>query len=811
MAEETRCLSRKLLFVNLATVVLACGLMLAMFFAERLNNTHYAEAARVAAQNRLALVRSRLEGNIHGDIQLVKGLVSVIAANPQLTQQDFARAARPLFRGGSHLRNIGAAPDMVIRMMYPLAGNEKAIGLDFRKVPKQFEAAERARLTRQIIVAGPLPLVQGGVGLVSRMPVYVDELLGRDYFWGLISAVIDVDRLYRDSGLAVPDAQLDIAIRGRDAAGANGEVFFGRAGVFSEQPVVAEVPLPQGSWLIAAVPRNGWPEQADNTWQLRLGFVLLAGLLIVPFIGLGYALRKTSMARARAESAQGQLSATLEQSPMVAVQWYDPDGRVLYWNHASELMYGWAAEEACGKTLAELIQTQAEADAFVAAFARISADGQAIGPTEYISRHRDGRNRIVSSTLFPIPNDGEPIFVRMDVDITKRKQAEHEALLAKDAAESASRAKSEFLTNISHELRTPLNAIIGFAQLLDMGELKPLHHEQQAAVGHIMDSGRHLLKLINEILDLARIESGKLDLCIDNVLLSPLIDEAVSCSLPFAAAKRITIQLACPGGIQVRADRSRVRQVLLNLLSNAVKYNREGGSVTLSCEVIGGYLRVNVSDTGMGIADGDRAKLFQPFQRLSAGQTSVEGTGIGLVVCKRLVEAMDGRIGFDSAAGVGSRFWIDLSIAAPASGPVMAASAGVRGNAADDSASARGRVLYIEDSPVNIHIMRHIFRKFPGVELVTVESAETGLALVQQIAPDLVLMDINLPGMSGLEALYRLKADPDTAAIPVIAVSAAAMPDDVAAGLEAGFIAYLTKPFDVPELVALVCKALNKG
>ncbi|PPK72425.1 PAS domain S-box-containing protein [Methylobacter tundripaludum] len=402
----------------------------------------------------------------------------------------------------------------------------------------------------------------------------------------------------------------------------------------------------------------------------------------------------------------------------------------------------------------------------------------------------NGRNGKIAGTL----SSGE--------DITERKQAENDLVAASEAAEAASRAKSAFLASMSHELRTPLNAIVGFAQMLEMEIPGPMTPPQKEAIGHVLNGGRHLLELINEILDLARIESGRLDLSIEAVPLAPLIDEVVALLQPAAAARGIVIRQSCTDELHTRADRSRVRQILLNLLTNAVKYNYEGGNVMCSCVAIENTVRITVVDTGPGIAEELRSDLFQPFQRLGAEKTNIEGTGIGLAICKNLVEALDGRIGFDSHLGVGSCFWLELPLALPAHKMPAKLTAGF--STADAGIPCKGRVLYVEDNPVNINVMKHIFRMLPGVELRTAENAEDGLMMLHDLRPNLILMDINLPGMNGLDALKAIKANPRTAAIPVIAVSAAAMPGDVKTGLNAGFLTYLTKPFDVPTLLGQI-------
>ncbi|MFZ2973631.1 MAG: PAS domain-containing protein [Ferribacterium limneticum] len=418
-------MKRRALYLASALLV-CCGLALAAYFAEKINREQFASAERAEALHGLTVVRDALESNLNGDIQLVKGMIGVIALEPRLNQERFETAARSLFSGRTQLRNIAAAPDMVIRVMYPLQGNERAVGLDFRTVPEQLVTAEQARESRQIVLAGPLNLVQGGVGLVARMPVYLPESNGGEYFWGLVSAVIDADKLFASSGLDDARLPVEIAIRGRDAKGADGEVFFGRPELFEANPVLATIQVAQGSWQIAATPRGGWAAEPDNLGSLRLGFALVALMVAGAFLTLARALMLASRATERAESSRRQLSATLENTPNVAVQWFDTEGRVMYWNTASEALYGWSADEARGKTLDCLIFSDDEAARCRSALEEVAASGQSLGPTEFVTRTRNGEVRWVESTAFIIPGDDEAarILVCMDVDITNRKLAE---------------------------------------------------------------------------------------------------------------------------------------------------------------------------------------------------------------------------------------------------------------------------------------------------------------------------------------------------------------------------------------------------
>ncbi|MBI5936220.1 MAG: response regulator [Betaproteobacteria bacterium] len=390
-------------------------------------------------------------------------------------------------------------------------------------------------------------------------------------------------------------------------------------------------------------------------------------------------------------------------------------------------------------------------------------------------------------------------------DVTERMRHERDLANARDAAQAASRAKTEFLSHMSHELRTPLNAIIGFSQLL----AEDVPASELESVKAIEKAGGHLLSLINELLDMAKAEAGRLDVTMEIVELNSLCRDCVTMVQPLASRHHVQLSgLPTDDKVYVHADPMRLKQMLINLLSNAIKYNNENGQASLELDMDKGRVRLVVVDTGIGISEADQKQLFQTFSRVGSKQRKVEGTGIGLAFTRQLAQLMDGDVGFSSTPNVGSRFWIDLQ-GADTPDSVSAATANEQSNIIR-LCSASKRVLYIEDDTMSRALLQRILINHPEIEFAMAESGAAGLTLAREMQPDLILCDMNLGDMSGYEILCDLRDNPVTANTPIFAVSGDAGPDDIATALGAGFSRYLVKPVQIPALLTAIKDILDE-
>ncbi|RFP10129.1 MULTISPECIES: hybrid sensor histidine kinase/response regulator [unclassified Duganella] len=445
----------------------------------------------------------------------------------------------------------------------------------------------------------------------------------------------------------------------------------------------------------------------------------------------------------------------------------------------------------------------------------IRKDGSRFPAIVSVSPLRDAEEKVIGYLLLGTDNTARKQVALERALLDQRLREQQLALqetnveleAARALAETANRAKSEFLSAMSHELRTPLNAVLGFAQLL-ASDKPPPSVSQQRSLDQILKGGWYLLQLINEILDLAMIESGKVTMSQESMGLSEVLRDCRALIGPQAEKRGIHLFFASLSEpFFVHADRTRVKQVMINLLSNAIKYNRRDGKVTVECAAGSeGMVRISVTDTGAGLSDEQMAQLFQPFNRLGQEDGAEEGTGIGLVVTKQLTELMGGAIGVRSEIGIGTTFWIEL---AASSEPVLEivafdSSAPFEGS---DHAALR-TLLYIEDNPANLSLVEQLILRRSDLKLLTAIDGHSGIQLARAYQPDVILMDINLPGVSGYGCLKILQDDAATAHIPVMALSANAMPRDIEKGVEAGFFRYLTKPINVVEFMGALDLAL---
>jgi len=494
-----------------------------------------------------------------------------------------------------------------------------------------------------------------------------------------------------------------------------------------------------------------------------------------------------------------------------AIVMLDPEGSVVSWNTGAERIKGFHADEIVGRHFAIFYppddvgigKPQKDLDA-AAASGRFECEGWRV--------RKNGSLFCANIVITAIRDHAGNLrgFAKLTRDLTARNKVEAVLTNAKAVAEKANLAKSEFLSSMSHELRSPLNAILGFAQLMEADSPAPTP-AQAESISQILNAGWYLLELINEILDLAAIESGKLSISLETVSLNELLLECQS--MIEALAQRRTVRMSFPatgGDFHVHADRTRIKQVLINLLSNAIKYNTVGGSVVVDCSAKPdtGRVRITVTDTGPGLSAEKLTQLFQPFNRLGREGTGEEGTGIGLVVSKRLVELMDGTIGVESNIGMGSVFWVDLLSTAPLTVPAALESFAPTELASSAAGTVR-TLLYVEDNPANLTLVQRLIGRRSDLRMLSAVDGQRGVELARNCLPDVILMDINLPGISGIEALKIIRDDKTTAHIPVLALSANAMARDIQKGLDAGFLRYLTKPIKVSEFMEALNDALE--
>jgi PAS domain S-box-containing protein len=550
-----------------------------------------------------------------------------------------------------------------------------------------------------------------------------------------------------------------------------------------------------------------------STFPLDLGVSVMASGDNLTFIGT---VRDISIQK-RAEEiliqSEARFRAILDNA-LDAIITINEKGIIETFNPSAGRIFGYESHEVIGEKVNILMPEpyRSEHDQYMERYLKTKI-ARIIGTTIEISGMRkNGEEFPLSFSLSEATEDHRITFTGIIRDVTQQKKAEAEIIKAREEAERANHAKSEFLSSMSHELRTPLNAIMGFSQLLTLTP-KDMTPDQLENIKRITNSGEHLLELINEVLDLARVESGQVSMSIEPLPIGALLDDLMLLASPLAIDRGINISYMrneCSDRF-ILADKTRLKQVLLNLISNAIKYNKDRGAVKITLdEAPENLLRISVTDTGLGIPEEQQEELFEAFNRLGADQTEIEGTGIGLNITKKLVELMNGTIGLDSTPGQGSCFYVELPFSEAHHKEEKERVETPQAPRVTSPETRYFDILYVEDNSANLELVKQILMVRENINMFSAPDASLGIDLAISHQPDLILMDINLPGMSGIEAFKILRNTPDTSQIPVIAVSANAMERDIRKAMATGFVDYIAKPFNVPQFLEKIDKVMSE-
>lgn len=826
---------------NLA-VMLAIAVVTGLWLAaEARNKMFHAQQMQTAVLQDLTIVRTQLEGEINANIQLIRGLIATLITEPDMNQERFSSIAEGLMGGHTEIANVAAAPDMVIRMNYPVEGNEAAIGLDYLANETQREAAIRARDSGALVLAGPVNLVQGGTGFIGRFPVFIPEEDGRTRFWGLVSAVIDERTLYRKAGLLDDDLPIEIVLSGRDGTGARGDVFFGDPSILDNAPVTMQVLLPTGRWQISAIPAGGWDKTPPTAPILR-GVMLLAGfLLLLPSVlmgrlfeerqrniaqlqasndALGTRMRELEQARISQQKTERRLRDSLEAQEQINTRFtdvsaisgswvweQDADLTLTYLSEGFEAVTGYGRDFVIGMSQQEF-HSRFSGRTGGMDWAWLDSKISAREPFHDVAfdfHSKDGRDlRLIIS--------GTPIFDKNGTFTGYRGVGTNVTSIhaATVAAEEANRVKSMFLANMSHEIRTPMNGILGMAEVMEGSVTDPSHKQM---IGVIRNSGETLLAILNDILDLSKIEANRLDLEVIPFRLDEVAHRIEQLHGPKAREKglRLAVFTDNRARLQRLGDPHRITQILHNLVGNAIKFTDQG-TVTVWINMLDGDdIQIEVVDTGIGMTPDQQARIFDEFVQADGTMTRrFGGTGLGMSIVRRLVGIMNGQVDITSESGRGTTFRVTIPLPEAAQQALVPGQDRQAGTPPPVIDLTGYNILVADDNDVNLDVLGAMLEE-TGATLTVVQNGQQALDAFKQSTFDMIMLDISMPVMDGQTALRQmieLAATENRPLPPAIAFTANLMPYQIAEYLGMGFVDVLSKPVKRQVLLEQIGKHL---
>ncbi|MCW1933770.1 ATP-binding protein [Pararhodobacter zhoushanensis] len=788
-------MQRFLRVTNIPAAISLAVVVLIWTFAELQNRHVYQESLRHEVLGSASVVRAQIEGTLSSNIQLVRGLIATLITEPDMSAERFAALSTGLMSQNSLLRNLAAAPDMVIRYVYPLEGNAAALGLSYLDTPEQREGAILARDSGGLVVAGPVALVQGGSGFIGRFPVFIPDGTEQGQFWGLVSAVIDADRFYAEVGLNDDTLSIELALSGHVGQGSQDAVFFGDAAILENDPVQVLVNLPFGTWEISAIPRGGWRDTPSNAWGLRLWLLLGAMLIVIPSLIMGRLLDERASnvkrlhvaLRRRGEAHSRYQSVSRVSRTFVWEQ--DAERGLTYLSSSYQHITGQHRQSLLGHGLQDLAKNSPHFEPrpdWAALAARMSAE-EDFSDFVCLAATADGSEVWLQLSGSPVFDEAGVLrgYRGAGMDITTAQRA-------RQAADDSSRAKSIFLANMSHEIRTPLNGVLGMAQVLESLVTDP---DQRAMVTTIRESGQSLHNILNDILDLSKIEADKLEL--ENNPFQPESTLQRIVNLHQLGAEEKGLQLTTHGltrqGPARRGDTHRFAQILHNLIGNAVKFTESGQvSVDMSNRP-GEALTVQITDTGPGMTDEALNRLFDAFVQ---GDGSVArrhgGTGLGMSIVQRLIQLMQGEIDVQSSPGKGTTILITL----PLPEHDMVRKAEIESGVVLNLSGLR--LLTADDNATNRRVLEAMLRG-TGIVLTLVEDGQQAIDAWRASDFDVLMLDISMPVVGGIAALNQIAQEAALTGRPMppaIAFTANVMAHQITEYLNEGFVSCVGKPLN---------------